>query len=378
MKARITSLDRPKIDPEYLLGVSRNASGFMPEKRVNPDTGALEEKRWHGWTPSKNAEGLQQRVNPDTGAQEEKRWHGWTPSKNAEGLQQRVNPDTGAQEEKRSHGWTPSKNAESLQERVNPDTGALEEKRWHGWTPSKNAEGLQQRVNPDTGVQEEKRWHGWTPHESPGNRPGRPPMGFVRSRQTSDSSASSGASHAGSATRSTSRPTSDSSASSGSAGTGVSGGAIFVLFILGVIVLSALYATVTSNVAPVVEPPSSGNGGELHRRIPVVNSSIESSPTENSPRIHNSPSGGNSDVKSFSSEESHKKQGPVYAESIDDGRPAWAPRVPNVLPGLPMLGLIDGHCPKCQRMLRVRKEYWESLLKCPHCQEEFKIVKPPE
>lgn len=51
----------------------------MREKRVNPETGVLEEKHWTGWEPARNAEGREERVNPKTGVREEKRWTGWTP-----------------------------------------------------------------------------------------------------------------------------------------------------------------------------------------------------------------------------------------------------------------------------------------------------------
>ena len=51
----------------------------MTEKRVNPDTGVLEEKHWYGWTPSENAEGREERVNHETESRG-RHWHGWTPS----------------------------------------------------------------------------------------------------------------------------------------------------------------------------------------------------------------------------------------------------------------------------------------------------------
>ena len=51
----------------------------MAERRINKDTGVLEEKDWlTGWHSTSNENGREQRVNTETGRIEEKDWlTGW-------------------------------------------------------------------------------------------------------------------------------------------------------------------------------------------------------------------------------------------------------------------------------------------------------------
>jgi Flp pilus assembly protein TadD len=85
----------------------------MTEKRVNPETGILEEKGVFGWSPVENPDGHQERINPDTGVREEKGVFGWSPVENPDGHQERTNPDTGAHEEKGVFGWSPTESSNS-------------------------------------------------------------------------------------------------------------------------------------------------------------------------------------------------------------------------------------------------------------------------
>lgn len=47
----------------------------MSERRINPDTGVIEENNgffiFDSWEPVENSEGCEERVNPDTGVIEE-------------------------------------------------------------------------------------------------------------------------------------------------------------------------------------------------------------------------------------------------------------------------------------------------------------------
>ena len=60
----------------------------MPEQRVNPETGVIEENTgflWDNWTPRQNDEGHEERINPETGVVEENTgfiWDNWTPKQN--------------------------------------------------------------------------------------------------------------------------------------------------------------------------------------------------------------------------------------------------------------------------------------------------------
>jgi len=151
----------------------------VEEKRVNPETGVVEEKHWLlGWQASESADGYEERVNPDTGVHEEKHLGGWQASKNADGYEERVNPDTGVHEEKHLGGWQASESADGYEERVNPDTGVHEEKHLGGWQASESADGYEERVNPDTGVHEEKHLGGWQAQE----RSGPPPLAMPAGR----------------------------------------------------------------------------------------------------------------------------------------------------------------------------------------------------
>lgn len=153
-------------------------------------------------------------------------------------IEKRVNPETGVLEEKRWHGWTPCANAEGHEERVNPETGVHEEKRWHGWTARENAEGREERVNPETGAHEEKRWHGWTPREGSPGSPRRSPLGSARPHQRGSADSDISTSSTDSSSDSYSSSAAGSSYSSSSAAAtkpraGGIGGLGFVLWIVG-------------------------------------------------------------------------------------------------------------------------------------------------
>jgi hypothetical protein len=139
----------------------------VAEKRVNPNTGVVEENQgliFDNWQPSKNSAGHQERVNPTTGLSEENRglvFDDWQPSKNSDGNQQRTNTTSGVYEENRGiifDNWQASKNSSGNQQRTNPNNGVSEVN--HGiifdnWRPSINQEGNQERLNPKTGTVEE-------------------------------------------------------------------------------------------------------------------------------------------------------------------------------------------------------------------------------
>jgi hypothetical protein len=133
----------------------------MGERRVNPETGVVEERDgWFlgVWQPASNESGAEQRVNPDTGVIEER--YGsvlgvWQPASNESGAGQRVNPDSGVIEERYGSVlgvWQPASNESGAGQRVNPDSGVIEER--YGsvlgvWQPT-TAEGGVQLIRPVT------------------------------------------------------------------------------------------------------------------------------------------------------------------------------------------------------------------------------------
>ena len=121
----------------------------MHEKRVNPDTGLIEEKGCCGWEPARNDNGHEERVNSDTGVREEKGCCGWEPARNDNGHEERVNSDTGMREEKGCCGWEPARNDNGHEVRVNSETGFLETKGCFGWeTEGKSNDKFYGRPRP--------------------------------------------------------------------------------------------------------------------------------------------------------------------------------------------------------------------------------------
>lgn len=169
--------------------------------------------------------------------------------------EKRINPDTGILEEKRWHGWTASENPDGCEERVNPDTGVCEEKRWHGWTASENAEGREERVNPNTGVHEEKRWYGWPSKDNSGSERHTP----TSQRQSAKPSAIGN----GSASSDDDNSSYSSSGAPNNSDTGTTGGLFFVVvLVVGLIImaLSAQQDTTENHIVPTVQrSPSNQN-----------------------------------------------------------------------------------------------------------------------
>jgi hypothetical protein len=98
--------------------------------------------------------------------------------------EKRINPETGVLEENHISGWAPIKNADGHAERINPETGVREEDHFSGWAPIKNADSHAERTNAETGVYEEDHFSGWAPNRSSADQPRRSPSGSVNPRRS--------------------------------------------------------------------------------------------------------------------------------------------------------------------------------------------------
>jgi hypothetical protein len=148
----------------FTLGVSRIGVFFMTTKRVNPDTGVIEERHIGGW------QSTGERINLETGEHEERHIGGW------QSTGERTNLETGEHEEKHIGGW------QSTGERTNLETGEHEERHIGGW------QSTGERTNLETGEHEERHIGGWIPADSSGNGPRHPPVRGALSRDTRSSS----------------------------------------------------------------------------------------------------------------------------------------------------------------------------------------------
>jgi hypothetical protein len=106
-------------------------------KRVNPETGRIQEEGLIGWKDT------DQRIDPDTGNLQEEGFIGWKDTGT------RINQETGNIQREGFLGY------EDSETRVNPETGIIQRKGFIGW------EDTDERIDPNTGRHQKKGLLGW-------------------------------------------------------------------------------------------------------------------------------------------------------------------------------------------------------------------------
>lgn len=117
----------------------RRVVGYPPGKgkRVNPETGVIQEQSFLGWNDTN------ERIDPETGNIQERGFLGWNDSET------RINQETGNIQERGFLGWNDSET------RINPDSGVIQEKGMLGWMDT------EVRIDPETGKRQKKGLLGW-------------------------------------------------------------------------------------------------------------------------------------------------------------------------------------------------------------------------